>query len=353
MVQDERFSEQLSERALTVFKGVVDRYLADGRPVASSRLARELPLGVSSATVRNVLADLESAGLLATPHTSAGRVPTTRGLRMFVDTMLTAQPFEARQLEAIRRKLDAGKNTESLLTEASNLLAGLSAFAGVVLLPRTELATLKQIEFLGLSEQRVLAILVTSDGNVHNWVVHTRRQYGESELQKVGNFLTAHFAGSTMPQMRRRLVDDLKSMQEQVNEAMAALVDLAEDLPPADLLEGGYVVRGESNLITAADHEPADMSKLRGLMEAFAERRDMLQLLDHCMNGTGVQIFIGSDSGYRFLDDYSLVSAPYEASGEPVGVLGVIGPTCMPYDRVVSVVDVTAKLLGAALEWRD
>ena len=352
MVQDERFTEQLSERALAVFKGVVDRYLGDGRPVASSRLARELPLGVSAATVRNVLADLEAAGLLATPHTSAGRVPTTRGLRMFVDTMLTAQPFEERQREVIRRKLDAGKNTESLLTEASNLLAGLSAFAGVVLLPRTELATLKQIEFLALSEQRVLAILVTSDGNVHNWVVRTRRQYGESELQKVGNFLTGHFSGSTMPEMRRRLVDDLKSMQEQVQEAMVALVDLAEDLPPADLLEGGYVVRGESNLL-AADHDGADMGKVRSLMEAFAERRAMLQLLDHCMNGTGVQIFIGSGSGYRFLDDYSLVSAPYEASGEPVGVLGVIGPTCMPYDRVVSVVDVTAKLLGAALEWRD
>lgn len=338
----------VSERALVLFRGLVERYLADGRPVGSATMARELGLGLSSATIRNIMADLERLGLVAAPHTSAGRVPTQRGLRVFVDALLTAAPFDADTAARVREELGARAGVTELVESATNLLAGLSRQAGVVVLPRGEHARLKQIDLVPLSEQRVLVVLVTQDGTVRNWVVQGRRRYTESELQQAGNYLAQHYAGQTLPQVRSGLLAELRDVQAQVSSTMSALVEMADQILPERVLEGDCVIRGESNLLEA-DPQAADARKLSALFRAFGEKRELLALLDQCLGSDGIQIFIGTESGYAFLDDYSVVTAPYELEGRVVGVLGVIGPTRMPYEKVVTLVDVTARMLGAAL----
>lgn len=338
----------VNDRALVLLKGLVEQYLADGRPVGSMTLARQLGLGVSPATIRNVMADLERLGLIAPPHTSAGRVPTQRGLRMFVDALLTAAPFDPAEMERLRDGLRPDAGFGELVESATTLLAGLTRSAGVVMLPRGGLATLKQVDFVALSETRVLVVLVTQDAAVHNWIVQGRRRYTESELQEASNYLTQHYAGRALPDVRVGLMAELKDMQAQVSATMAALVDMADQLLPSNLLTGDCVIRGESNLLED-ERQAADLTKLRALFRAFGEKRELLSLLDQCLASDGVHIFIGAESGYAFLDDFSMVTAPYEVNGQVVGVLGVIGPTRMPYNRVMSLVDVTAKLLGAAL----
>jgi heat-inducible transcriptional repressor len=341
-------SPPASERALVLFKGLVERYLADGRPVGSLTLSRELGLGLSPATIRNIMADLERVGLIAAPHTSAGRVPTQRGLRVFVDALLTATPFDPAEVERLRGELRPDATATELVESATNLLAGLSRQAGVVLLPRGKEARLKHLDLVPLSEHRLLVVLVTQDAAVRNWVVQGRRRYTESELQQAANYLTQHYAGQTLPEMRAGLLAELRDMQAQVNSTMSALVEVADQLLPDSVLGSDYVIRGESNLLTV-DPQAGDMERLRALFRAFGEKRELLALLDQCMGSDGIQIFIGAESGYAFLDEYSVVTAPYEVSGRVMGVLGVIGPTRMSYEKVVALVDVTSRLLGAAL----
>lgn len=335
------------ERALVLFKGLVERYLADGRPVGSLTLSRELGLGVSPATIRNIMADLERVGLIAAPHTSAGRVPTQRGLRMFVDALLTTAPFDPLEVARLREELRPDATATELVESATNLLAGLSRQAGVLLLPRGDHARLKHLDLVPLSEHRLLVVLVTQDAAVRNWVVQGRRRYTESELQQAANYLTQHYAGRTLPEVRAGLLAELRDVQAQVSSTMSALVEVADQLVPESVLGSDYLIRGESNLL--ADPQVGDMDRLRALFRAFGEKRELLALLDQCIGSDGIQIFIGAESGYAFLDEYSVVTAPYEVSGRVVGVLGVIGPTRMSYEKVVSLVDVTAKLLGAAL----
>lgn len=342
----------LGERAQSLLRGLVEHYVADGRPVGSKTLARDLGLGLSPATLRNVMADLEQLGLIAAPHTSAGRVPTAKGMRVFLDALLRAQPMDAAAEDALRDRLGQSE-PGGLVETAGRLLADLSQQAGVVLLPRRDVARLRHVDFVPLSDERLLVILVTDDGGVHNWVVRHPDKSNPAALTRAANYLTEHHAGKTLSQVRGALLDELQRARSEVNALMQAMLELADQLapPPNETAAGDYLIRGESNLLAHAD-PAADLRKLQMLFRAFGEKRELLRLLDECLHGQGVQIFLGAESGYQFLGDFSLVTAPYEIDGEVVGVLGVIGPQRMPYQHVVSVVDVTARLLGAALNRR-
>lgn len=344
--------EALGERAQRLLRGLVEHYVADGRPVGSKTLARDLGLGLSPATLRNVMADLEQLGLIAAPHTSAGRVPTAKGMRVFLDALLRAQPMDAAAEGALRDRLGQSE-PGNLVETAGRLLADLSQQAGVVLLPRRDVARLRHVDFVALSDERLLVILVTDDGDVHNWVVRQPSTADPAALNRAANYLTEHHAGKTLAQVRGALLDELTRARTEVGALMQAMLDLANQLAPPqpDAAPGDYLIRGESNLLAQAD-PAADLRKLQALFQAFGEKRELLRLLDECLHGQGVQIFLGAESGYQFLGDFSLVTAPYEIDGQVVGVLGVIGPQRMPYQHVVSVVDVTARLLGAALNRR-
>lgn len=336
------------ERALVLFKGLVERYLHDGQPVGSKTLANEIGFGLSAATIRNVMGDLERLGLLRSPHTSAGRIPTDAGLRLFVDSLLTVKPLTPGQLAQLQKELVIQSGTEDLLTSASSLLADVSHLASLVVMPRAERKTLEHIEFINLSEQRVMAVLVTSNGGVSNRVFHCDQRYPAEDLRRAGQFLAEHCVGKTLAQMQAWLAENLQELRQQVEVSLRGVTDLATRLAAEGTDKDDFVLRGESNLLTEQTR-PSDMERLRELFAAFDERRAMLQLLDRCARADGVQVFIGSGSEYGFFEDYSLVTAPYEVDGEVLGLLGVVGPTRMAYDRVVSLVDVTARLVSAAM----
>ncbi|MBK1735105.1 heat-inducible transcription repressor HrcA [Halorhodospira abdelmalekii] len=340
---------ELSERARTLLRALVRRYISDGKPVGSRILAREARVPVSAATVRNVMADLEEQGYLASPHTSAGRVPTERGLRFYVDCLLQVQPMESETVERLRRRLsrDREVGSEGLADSASNLLSRLTHLAGVVTLPRREWAVLRHIEFLPLSGQRVLAILVINEREVQNRVIQTDRELSEAELQQIANYLNSEFAGLEVATVRDRLVAAMHADRRRIDALMRSAAEVGGKAFAPERDAEGYVMAGQTNLMELA--ELSDVERLRRLFEAFTRKRDILHVLDRCASAEGVQIFIGQEAGYEVFDGLSLVTARYAVEGEPAGVLGVIGPTRMPYDRIIPVVDVTARLLGAAL----
>lgn len=343
----------LNERAQQLLKVLVERYIRDGEPVGSRTLSRDSGMELSPASIRNVMADLEEFGFIASPHTSAGRVPTVKGYRFFVDTLLTIKPLGQQEVRLIRQQLgveDADPRT--LLASATSMLSAVTHMAGVVTLPRREHIAWRHIEFLSLSDNRVLAILVINEGEVQNRVLHLDRRYEASALQQISNYLNTHFAGKDVQAARAALLEELQRTRESMNELMLAAIQMAEKA-----VEGrgrdpsrSYVMAGETNLMEWA--ELSDVEKLRRLFEAFNQRREILHLLDKCIAAEGVQIFIGEESGYRVLDECSVVTAPYKVGDEVVGVLGVIGPTRMAYERVIPLVDLTARLLGAALNPR-
>ncbi|HKK13422.1 MAG TPA: heat-inducible transcriptional repressor HrcA [Gammaproteobacteria bacterium] len=342
---------ELNERAQHLLKVLIDRYVHDGEPVGSRTLARDSRLDLSPATVRNVMADLEETGFVRSPHTSAGRVPTVKGYRFFVDSLLTVKPLESVEVGRLRAQLDLDVNMKELVGSVSNMLSGLTRLAGVVTLPRRDHAALRRIEFLPLSENRVLAILVFSEREVQNRIIHTERAYSQAELQRAANYLTEHLAGKDLTEVRRSLIHEMQETRETVNRIMAHAVRMAEQVFSQTTEEEDYVVAGQTNLMDF--RELCDVDKLRHLFEAFNEKREILHLLDQCVKAQGVQIFIGEESGYQVLDECSVVTAPYAVDDRVVGVLGVIGPTRMAYDRVIPIVDTTARLLGAALNPRD
>jgi len=344
--------EGLNERAQSLLRVLVESYIRDGQPVGSRALSRESGLNLSSATIRNVMADLEEFGFVASPHTSAGRIPTDKGYRFFVDTLLRVQPLESSAVTEIRRQLDSSHDSSKALVEAaSQLLSSVTQLAGVVTLPSTEQASITHVEFVGLSENRVLAVLVLNDREVQNRIIQLERRYGPDELKRAANFLNEKFRGRTLPQVRQEILRELRETRETMNQVMIDAITFAQqvfDVPTEAPLE--YVIAGETNLMGVA--ELSSVEKLRRLFDAFNEKRDFLHLLDQSLKAQGVQIFIGHESGYQILDDCSIVTAPYSLGDMVVGVLGVIGPTRMAYERVIPIVDVTAKLLGAALNSR-
>jgi heat-inducible transcriptional repressor len=343
----QKLDDGVSQRAQQLFKLLVERYIHDGAPVASKVLAQQPGIEVSPATVRNIMADLEARGLVASPHTSAGKVPTTIGLRFFVDSLLSVQPIDPMSFERLQSELHADLAPTRLVEQASALLSGITRMAGLVTLPRADQTSLRHVEFLPLSGSRVLVILVLNERDVQNRIIRVEREYAESELVRAANLLNEEFAGRRLSEIRDALIDSMRRDKERMDQLMQLTLDLATkaliDEAPASATN--YVMTGESHLL---DAQP-DVAVLRRLFEAFAEKRDLLDLLDRCLEAEGVHLFIGRESGYGLLDEYSLVTAPYRVNGRVAGVLGVIGPTRMAYQRVIPVVDVTARLLSAAM----
>jgi len=341
--------EPLSERAQYLLRALVHRHIRDGQPVGSRALTREAGLDLSAASVRNVMADLEEAGYIQAPHTSAGRIPTDRGYRFFVDSLLNVRSEQGLDPDALRIRLDAGRDAGELVDSASNLLSGLTHLAGVVTLPKRDYGSIRHIEFLPLSEQRILSIVVLNDHEVQNRVIETDRNYSQSELQQVSNYLSAEFAGKSVSDVRRGLLDAMQADQQHMNVLMTSAIQVANELfREGDADSDDFVMAGETNLMTFA--ELSSVEKLKELFEAFGRKRDILHLLDRCLSADGVQIFIGQESGYKAFNGVSLVTSTYQTDDQVLGVLGVIGPTRMEYDRVIPIVDVTARLLGHALK---
>jgi len=338
----------ISVRAQQLFKTLVERYIHDGQPVGSAALVEASGLGLSPATVRNIMSDLEKLGLVMSPHTSAGRVPTTQGYRFFVDTLLSVEPLDERQVHKFMSELDPDDNLSGLLHSASTLLSSVTRLAGMVMLPRREQSTFRHIEFLPLSDNRILVIWVINEQEVQNRIVIIDRPWSPSELQQAANYLNAEFAGQSPQAIRSALLKELRSARKSVNDFMITAVEMAERAFGEQQEQADdYVLDGQSNLMKYA--EMADMEKLQRLFDAFERKHKLLNLLDQAASAQGVQIFIGEESGYQVFDGCSFVTAPYSVEGKTAGVLGVIGPTRLNYERVIPIVDVTAKLLGAAL----
>ena len=342
---------ELGERAQHLLKVLIERYISSGQPVGSRVLSRDSGLDLSPATIRNVMADLEDLGFLYAPHTSAGRVPTARGYRFFVDSLIQVQPLRDQEVEALRSQLNPDQNTPELLQSVSSLLSGITHLAGVVMLPRRDSLTLRHVEFLPLSDKRVLAILVVNEHEVQNRIIHTERSYTTVDLQQAANYLNAEFAGKDIYQVRGDLLKDMRRTRETMDRIMQAVIEMADKAFEADdVAKEDYVLAGQTNLMGFA--ELSDVDKLRQLFEAFNRKRDILLLFDQCLKARGVQIFIGEEAGFDVLDGCSIVTASY-SEGEVLGVVGVIGPTRMAYDKVIPVVDVTAKLLASTLNSRN
>ena len=339
----------LSPRAEALLKALVERYISDGQPVGSRTLAKDLGNELSPATIRNVMADLEELGLIVSPHTSAGRVPTALGYRVFVDTLLKVNPLDARELRRLEGELSTVPDPQQLVESASSLLSQITRLAGIVMLPRQEQNAVRQIEFLQLSANRVLAILVTQEGRVHNRVIVTDRPYSPAELVEAANFFNDTYAGRYLSEVKQVLLAAMQQDSDVMQRAMRTAMTMAQHMFTDDESTGRpeLVMSGESNLLEVP--ELGDVRKLRRLFDAFSTKRDLLHLVDQCLRTNGVQIFIGGESGYSALEECSVVAAPYQVDGQIVGMLGVIGPTRMSYQQVIPIVDVTARLLGGAL----
>jgi heat-inducible transcriptional repressor len=344
--------EALSERAQLLLKALIESYIRDGQPVGSRTLSRDSGLSLSSATIRNVMADLEELGFVVSPHTSAGRIPTDKGYRLFVDSLLKLKPLQSEEIDDIERRLRSdASNGRALVQTVSQMLSSVTQMAGLVTLPNPHYVALSQIEFIGLSENRALAIMVMNNREVENRVVQLERPYSSEELRRAANYLNEAFAGRSLPEVRASLLKQLHETRQTMNQLMQDAIQMAQkvfETPAQDRVE--YVIAGETNLMGFA--QLSNVDRLRRLFEAFNEKHDMLRLLDNCLRAQGIQIFIGHESGYQILDDISVVTAPYMLDNQVVGVLGVIGPTRMAYERVIPIVDVTAKLLGSALNAR-
>jgi len=340
----------LNERAQVLLRALVTRYIRDGQPVGSRTLAQEGELELSPASIRNVMADLEDMGLIKAPHTSAGRVPTVQGYRVFVDTLLKIEPLTVEATLRLQREFMKPQecSVPDTLLQVSSLLSEITHLAGVVMLPKRESQALRHVEFLPLSDRRVLVILVVNEEEVQNRIIYTSRQYQPAELQQAANYLNAAFAGKDIQQVRNTLLNEMRDARCLMDSMMQMTIEVADKaFVSTHTLSGDYVLSGQTNLMNVA--ELSDVDKLRQLFAAFNQKRDILHLLDQAVNAQGVQIFIGEESGYDMLDAYSIVTAPYQADGAVVGVLGVIGPTRMAYDRIIPIVDITARLLGATL----
>jgi heat-inducible transcriptional repressor len=344
--------EALSERAQLLLKALIESYIRDGQPVGSRTLSRDSGLSLSSATIRNVMADLEELGFVVSPHTSAGRIPTDKGYRLFVDSLLKLKPLQSEEIDDIERRMRGdASNGRALVQTVSQMLSSVTQMAGLVTLPNPHYVALSQIEFIGLSENRALAIMVMNNREVENRVVQLERPYSSEELRRAANYLNEAFAGRSLPEVRASLLKQLQETRQTMNQLMQDAIQMAQkvfETPAQDQVE--YVIAGETNLMGFA--QLSNVDRLRRLFEAFNEKHDMLRLLDNCLRAQGIQIFIGHESGYQILDDISVVTAPYMLDNQVVGVLGVIGPTRMAYERVIPIVDVTAKLLGSALNAR-
>jgi heat-inducible transcriptional repressor len=331
----------LDERSKLLLKALVERYIADGQPVGSRTLSRASGLELSPATIRNVMSDLEELGLIVSPHTSSGRIPTARGYRLFVDTMLTVQTgqFAAHSL--------APDQPQKVLSNAAHLLSSLSQFVGVVMAPRRS-SLFRHIEFLRLSERRILVIIVSPEGDVQNRVIFTEVDFAQAQLVEAANFLNSHYMGMDIEQVRARLQDEVESLRSEIATLMQAAVNVSSDA--ISETKDDVLISGERNLLSVSDFS-SDMGHLRRAFDLFEQKAQLIRLLDNAGQAEGVRIFIGGESQVVPFEDLSIVSSPYEVDGKVVGTLGVIGPTRMAYDRMIQIVDITSKLVSNALSY--
>ncbi len=339
----------LNERSLSLLKTLVERYVQDGQPVGSRALSKDSELNLSPATIRNVMADLEEMGLIRSPHTSAGRVPTASGYRLFVDSLLTVKPLDKSMLNKLGSELNDKDESKNVLEKASRILSDVTHMAGVVTLPSRDIIRFRHIEFLALSNNRILVVFVADEQEVHNKIIHTDRAFSAAELQQAANYLNSIYTGQSLAKVTESIIEDLEKNKNQVNEAMVNAVSMAQQVFEKTGDED-YIVSGQTNLMEFS--ELANMEHLKQLFEAFNQKQAVLHLLEKCQNANGVQIFIGEESGYEPFNQCSVVTSPYTVEGEVLGVLAVVGPTRMAYEKVIPFVDVTAKLLGSALKSR-
>lgn len=335
----------LDKRAQILLKTLIEHYISDGQPVGSRTLSVSSGLDLSPASIRNIMSELEEHGFIASPHTSAGRIPTQRGYRLFVDSLLTVQPLESQILRRLEHELSS-PDPQELINAAAELLSNLTHFAGLVMIPKRQGAAFRHIEFLPLSDKRILVIIVTTDGAVQNRIIVADKPYTASELSQASNFFNQNYAGSTLDEVKKKLHEELEQMHSDITRLMTAALDASSKT--ADGNKESVVIAGERNLLNVQDLS-TNVTSLRKLFEIFERRTSLMQLLDNSQRAAGVQIFIGGESGYLPLDECSMVTAPYQANGQTLGTLGVIGPTRMAYERVIPIVDITAKLLSNAL----
>ena len=343
----------ISERAQHFLRVLIERYIQDGQPVGSRTLAKDAGLDLSPATIRNVMADLEDLGFVSSPHTSAGRVPTVSGYRMFVDSLLSLKPLDEALMRQVQAQFQPREAPAELVDSASRLLSNLTHLAGVVMVPNHNQVKVRQIEFVPLSDVRILTVIVTSTGEVYNRIIETSRVFSRGELERLSNYITEHYGGHDLEAIRRLVVREMAATKRDLDDLMMQAMEIASAAFASGKdgdEQGDFVVAGQTNLMDF--DELSQMDSLRSLFNAFTEKQEILHLLDRSLEADGVQIFIGEESGYSTLKDCSVITAPYEIDSEVVGVLGVIGPTRLAYDRVIPIVDLTARLLGSALDQR-
>ena len=339
---------QPNNRAQYLLKLLIQKYISEGMPIGSRTLSKDSNLDLSPATIRHVMSDLETMGLISSPHTSAGRIPTSLGYRMFVDTLVRYKEPEEFDIEGIQSELiKKSDNTNQLVSKVSGILSRITSLAGVVSVPKNRQVTLRQIEFLPLSDNRILAILILNNSEVQNRIINTKDSYSIEDLQRAANYINDNYASTELNKIKEFLIHDLEKTRETMNRAMIDIISVAQSAMEGTNEKKDFVLAGEHNLMDFA--ELSNVETLKQLFDAFSKKQMMIDLLDRSINASGVQIFIGSESGYEIFDDCSIVTSPYKVDHHQIGVLGVIGPTRMEYDRVVPIVDLTAKLLSSAL----
>lgn len=339
---------KLNDRAEMLLRALVEKYIKEGQPVGSRTLSKSIELSLSPATIRNVMADLEDLGLIHAPHTSAGRIPTAQGYRLFVDRLLRVEPMESRFIDEIEQELTSEVDPDKLTATASDLLSRFTRLASVVVMPAQSEATLHQLEYLPLSGERVLVILVTENGRVQNRVIHTDKEYGAAELVEAANYFNERFSHLPLSEVKREIMREIVSDREEMNRLLDVTLNMAKALFEEEADEDKVKISGESHLFDTPGLNSVE--QLRDVMDMLKQKQDLLTLLDKSMKADGIQIFFGEESGYEMLGGYSMVARPYHAEGRVIGTLGVIGPARIAYREVIPVVDVTAKLLGQALD---
>jgi len=337
-----------SQRARRILSAIVDKYIQEGIPIGSKSLSLADEIGLSPASIRHVMSDLEDLGFIASPYTSSGRVPTSKGYRFFIDSLLKLQPVEENEVERIKKRVNSNEsNSRELAVSVSNTLSAITKLAGIVTIPKQQIIRLKEIDFIQLSEKRILAIIVMNETEVENRILQMKREYSKDELKQASNYLNANYKGRSLSYIKKHLINELIQTKESVNSLMSDLIDIADKV--LDFNESDeYVVAGQRRLMDF--HELSDVKKLRQLFDAFREKQQLLQLLDKSMSTDGIQIFIGEESGYQMFDNCTLITSPYTTEEGAIGVLGVIGPTRIAYQKVIPIVDITAKLLGKSLK---
>jgi len=337
-----------THRARRILSAIIDKYIEEGIPVGSKSLSLADNIGLSPASIRNVMSDLEELGFIASPYTSSGRVPTSKGYRFFIDSLLKLQPVEATELERIKKRVNLHEsNSRELAISVSNTLSAITKLAGIVTIPKQQVTRLKEIDFIQLSEKRILAIIVMNETEVENRILQMKRDYSKDELKQASNYINTHYRGRSLSYIKKHLINELMQTKESVNSLMSDLIDIADQV--LDFAEPDeYIVAGQRRLMDF--HELADIKKLKQLFDAFKEKQQLLELLEKSMSTNGIQIFIGEESGYKMFDNCTLITSPYTTEDGAIGVLGVIGPTRIAYQKVIPIVAITAKLLGKSLK---